>query len=76
MDTATAGGIVQPVTTTDADWTGVAHAAGRAGVLNREGTVYRIGFPRSDLAVTSYGVPIKAGFALGGYATFAPLPRW
>lgn len=69
-----AGRIVQPVKTTEADWRDVAGAAGRAGVLNRAGTVYRVGFPRSDLAVTSYRVRIKAGFALGGYATFARYP--
>lgn len=70
----TAGRIVQPVKTTNADWTGVAAALGRRGMLNRAGTVYRVGFPRSDLAVTSHGVRIKPGFALGGYATFARYP--
>src|SRR5262249_54746518 len=29
-----------------------------------------IGMPRTELAVTVRGVPVKAGFALGSYATF------
>src|SRR5712692_4721871 len=34
------------------------------------GEVFRIGMPRTDLAVTVKGVPVKAGFALGSYAAF------
>src|SRR5207245_11398140 len=34
------------------------------------GEVFRIGMPRTDLAVTVRGVPVKAGFALGSYAAF------
>ena len=59
-----------PVSTTLADWQPVADALGRPGVL-QAGTVFRVGFPRRDLTVTSYGVTIKPGFALGGYAVFA-----
>jgi hypothetical protein len=32
--------------------------------------VRRYAFPRADLKVTLGGVPLKAGFALGGYAAF------
>jgi len=32
--------------------------------------VFRVGMPRTDLAVTVKGVPVKAGFALGSYAAF------
>jgi len=35
-----------------------------------EGDVYRINMPRSDLSVTSQGVDIKPGLALGSYAAF------
>jgi hypothetical protein len=34
--------------------------------------VHRYGFPRSDLSVTLDGVPIKTGFALGGWVAFKP----
>ncbi len=65
---------VQPidmVKTTEADWQQVTRALGRPGKLSADGTVYRVGFPRSDLQVTSYGVRIKPPFALGSYAAFA-----
>lgn len=57
-----------PIATSDADWAGVREALGRAGTLT--GTVYRVPLTRSDLAVTSQGVAIKPGLALGGYAAF------
>ena len=44
-------------------------ALGKAGQL-QPGDVFRIGMPRTDLAVTVKGVPVKAGFALGSYAAF------
>jgi hypothetical protein len=37
------------------------------------GNVHRYSFPRTDLTVTAQGVPLKAGFALGGYAAFLPM---
>lgn len=61
-----------PVATTDADWAGVRTALGRAGTLS--GTVYRVSLPRSDLAVTSQGVALKPGLALGGYLAFTRYP--
>jgi hypothetical protein len=59
-----------PQPTTEADWTPVADALGRTGTL-QNGTVYRVALPRTDLTVTSQGVTINPGFALGGYAAFA-----
>ena len=60
----------QPVQTSEADWQPVADALGRPGTLTG-GTVYRVGFPRRDLTVISYGIHVAAGLALGGYAAFA-----
>lgn len=59
-----------PVQTTETDWKPVADALGRTGTL-MNGTVYRIPLPRKDLTVTTQGVTVKPGLALGGYATFA-----
>src|SRR6202171_5598560 len=53
----------------DPDWKAVEQALGKSGQL-QAGDVYRIGMPRTDLAVTVKGVPVKAGFALGSYAAF------
>ena len=51
------------------DWRAVEQALGKTGQL-QPGDVLRIGMPRSDLAVTVKGVPVRAGFALGSYAAF------
>src|SRR6266540_1620901 len=59
-----------PVRTTEADWKPVADVLGRTGALS-DSTVYRVGFPRRDLTVTSYGVTVKAGLSFGSYAAFA-----
>jgi hypothetical protein len=56
----------------DPDWKAVEQALGKSGQL-QAGDVYRIGMPRTDLAVTVKGVPVKAGFALGSYAAFKQL---
>jgi len=53
----------------DPDWKAVEQALGKPGQL-LAGDVFRIGMPRTDLAVTVKGVPVKAGFALGSYAAF------
>ena len=53
----------------DPDWKAVEQALGKSGQL-QAGDVYRIGMPRTDLAVTVKGVAVKAGFALGSYAAF------
>ncbi|MEU3778940.1 DUF1259 domain-containing protein, partial [Streptomyces sp. NPDC032472] len=58
-----------PLTTTDADWQGVADALGRTGRV-MSGTVYRVGFPRRDLHVVSQGITIQPGLALSSYAAF------
>src|SRR3984893_7326594 len=56
----------------DPDWKAVEQALGKSGQL-QAGDVFRIGMPRTDLAVTVKGVPVKAGFALGSYAAFKPV---
>jgi hypothetical protein len=53
----------------DPDWKAVEQALGKSGQL-QPGDVFRVGMPRTDLAVTVKGVPIKAPFALGSYAAF------
>jgi Domain of Unknown Function (DUF1259) len=60
-----------PITTTDGDWKSVADALGRTGKLGDNNTAYRVTLTRTDLHVTSYGVAIKPGLSLGGYAAFA-----
>ena len=42
---------------------------GRTG--QKAGDVYRVAFPRTDLHVTSDGIAIKPGLALGSWAAFA-----
>jgi len=51
------------------DWDAVGEAIGKEGE-RMEGDVYRINMPRSDLSVTSEGVDIDPGLALGSYAAF------
>jgi hypothetical protein len=51
------------------DWKAVEQALGKPGQV-QAGDVFRIGMPRTDLAVNVKGVPVKAGFALGSYAAF------
>ena len=51
------------------DWKAVEQALGKPGQL-QAGDVFRVGIPRTDLAVTVKGVPVKPGFALGSYAAF------
>ncbi|MGN6593742.1 MAG: DUF1259 domain-containing protein, partial [Terriglobales bacterium] len=45
-------------------------ALGRTG--QRNGSVYRVSFPRSDLHVTLDGVTLRPGLALVSWAAFAP----
>ena len=63
--------VAGPVTAhaADPDWKMVEQALGKPGQL-QPGEVFRIGMPRTDLAVSVKGVPVKAGFALGSYAAF------
>ena len=60
---------LQPVAAASPDWKAVEQALGKTGQL-QDGDVFRIGMPRSDLAVTVKGVSVKAGFAFGSYAAF------
>jgi hypothetical protein len=53
----------------DPDWKAVEQALGKSGQV-QAGDVFRVGMPRTDLAVTVKGVTVKAGFALGSYAAF------
>ncbi len=53
----------------DPDWKAVEQALGKSGQM-QAGDVFRVGMPRTDLAVTVKGVAVKAGFALGSYAAF------
>jgi Domain of Unknown Function (DUF1259) len=50
-------------------WKAVEQALGKPGQV-QAGDVFRVGMPRTDLAVNVKGVPVKAGFALGSYAAF------
>src|SRR5215831_17359408 len=62
-------GLPAAVHAADPDWKAVEQALGKSGQM-MPGEVYRIGMPRTDLNVAVKGVPVKAGFALGSYATF------
>ena len=57
---------------TQANWTAVDEALGRAGTTQPDG-VRRYGFPRSDLNVQLDGVTIKPALALGGWLAFEPM---
>nr|WP_205629261.1 DUF1259 domain-containing protein [Jiangella muralis] len=67
------GGGMHPVETSEQDWRAVADTLGREGEM-QGGTVYRTGFGRSDLTVTSQGVRVDAGLSLGSWAAFARYP--
>jgi hypothetical protein len=60
-----------PMATTEADWAPVARVLGRPGKLLDGGRVYRVGFPRRDLAVTCGEVKVRPSLSLGSYAAFA-----
>jgi hypothetical protein len=61
--------LATPALASDPDWNAVAIALGKQGTLMAD-SVYRVAFPRTDLNVTVDGIPIKAGFALGGWVAF------
>ncbi|TAN21918.1 MAG: DUF1259 domain-containing protein [Acidobacteria bacterium] len=48
----------------------IAGALGRSG--QRSGSVYKVGFPRTDLHVQLQGVTLRPGLALGSWAAFTP----
>lgn len=60
-------------TTSDADWKPVADILGRTGKLN-DGSVYKIGFARSDLSVQTKGVTVAPALSLGSWVAFARTP--
>jgi hypothetical protein len=60
---------IGPAGAADPDWKAVEQALGKSGQL-QAGDVFRVAMPRTDLAVTVKGVPVKPGFALGSYAAF------
>jgi hypothetical protein len=65
-------GIPESARATEPDWKAVEAALGKPG-QTQPGGVFRIGMPRTDLAITVKGVPVTAGFALGSYAAFRPV---
>src|SRR5881409_2487890 len=69
---AATAGALEVTLTPEPDWKTVEAALGKSGQI-QPGGVFRIGLPRTDLAVTVKGVPVKAGFALGSYAAFKPV---
>ncbi|WP_328403402.1 DUF1259 domain-containing protein [Nocardia sp. NBC_00403] len=68
--TTTAESQHRPATTTETDWKPITETLGRTGKFGDDNTVYRIPLVRTDLQVTTAGVPIKPGLSLGGYAVF------
>jgi hypothetical protein len=56
----------------DPDWSKVGEALGKSGAV-QAGGVYRVGFPRTDLQVSLDGVPLRTGFAFGGWVAFQPM---
>lgn len=59
-------------TTSDADWKPVADILGRTGKLN-DGSVYKIGFARSDLSVQTKG-DRRPALSLRSWVAFARTP--
>src|SRR5256885_14835606 len=61
--------LIEPVSTTEAHWHGVAETLGRTGQLV-DNQKYQVAFRRGDLNVISYGVTVKPELTVGSYATF------
>jgi hypothetical protein len=66
---AVIGGTSASALGAEPDWKAVEQALGKSGQL-QTGDLIRVGMPRTDLAITVKGVPVRAGFALGSYAAF------
>ncbi len=64
-------GLATPCWAADPDWAAVGRALGKEGSV-QPGGVYRVALPRTDLKVTLDGIPLKPGFALGGWLAFEP----
>ncbi len=60
-----------PATAAETDWKKVDLVFGRSAAVS--GPVHRYGLPRTDLKVSLDGVPLKPGFALGGWVAFEPM---
>ena len=58
-------------TAAETDWKKVDLVFGRTATVS--GSVHRYGLPRTDLKVSLDGVPLKPGFALGGWVAFEPM---
>ncbi|MER8612629.1 DUF1259 domain-containing protein [Mesorhizobium sp. M0435] len=63
---------ITPSFAANPDWSQVGKALGKGGTTQSDG-VYRVGLPRTDLKVSLDGVPLKPGFALGGWIAFEPM---
>ena len=62
-------GVPAPAGAAEPDWKTVEQAMEAPGQV-QAGGVFRVGMPRTDLAVTVKGVPVKPGFAVASYAAF------
>jgi Domain of Unknown Function (DUF1259) len=65
---AIAGSVFATPQTAALNTAAIDQALGMMGQL--QGDVYRVGMPRTDLAVTVHGIAIKPGLALGSWAAF------
>jgi hypothetical protein len=64
--------VIAPATQSDIDWQAVEQAPDLPSAM-QPGGVFRIGMPRTDLAVTVRDVQLQPTFALGSYAAFLPM---
>jgi biotin operon repressor len=64
--------LAAPTFAAEPDWNQVAQALGKSGNV-QAGSVYRVGFPRTDLKVSLDGVALRTGFAFGGWVAFQPM---
>ncbi|MDG3439155.1 DUF1259 domain-containing protein [Nitrospirillum amazonense] len=69
MAVAAMAAAATPGIAADTDWTAVGQALGKAVAVQPDG-VYKVGLPRTDLAVTLDGVAIKPTLALGSWLAF------
>lgn len=65
----TAATFTTPIFAADQDWHKVGQTLGKEGSV-QPGGIYKVGLPRTDLAVLLDGVQLKPGFALGGWLAF------
>jgi len=65
----TVGGAAKQQTAPPAEWRKVEAAIGKSGAM-QPGDVFKIGLPRTDLAVAVHGVAINPTLALGSWVAF------